>query len=88
MSLALPLSGSPIREMIDLEVLADMAHPGNRTKIPTFRQSLESGRAFLKADKAARSVFSYTLRADGSLWLLKVNKNGSWKCEWDFGKLV
>lgn len=88
MSLRLPLTGTKTREMLDMELLASLASAENRMKLPTFREALTSARKFLKAEKAARSIFSYTLRADGELWLLKVNRNGSWKMAWNFGKLV
>lgn len=88
MSLLLPPAGTAIRDLIDMEFLGSLGSVENRMKLPTFREALTSARKFLKAEKAARSTLSYTLRADGELWLLKVNKNGSWKALWNFGKLV
>jgi hypothetical protein len=88
MSLLLPPRGTELRDQIDVAHLAEIAQPANRVKLPTFREALIGARGTLRAEKAARSVFSYALRADGDLWLLKVNRNGSWKCAWNFGRLA
>jgi hypothetical protein len=85
--LRLPATGSKTRELIDLEFLGSLASFETRMKLPTFRQALASARAHLAAEKGVRSINSYTLRADGELWLIQTSRN-SWKCLWNFGVLI
>lgn len=87
MSLRLPLAGSKTRELIDLEFLGTLGSVENRMKLPTFRESLNQARAHLQAERVARSIISYTLRANGELWLIQVTRK-SWKRVWNFGALV
>jgi hypothetical protein len=82
MSLALPLSDSPIREMFDIRDLIDWRG------LPTFRQGLTSAKAFLAAEPAARSVNSIVIRADGEIWLIRIGKRGGWKRVWNFGNPI
>ena len=42
MSLALPTSNSPLRQLFDVADLAALASPSNRAQLPTFRQTVES----------------------------------------------
>jgi hypothetical protein len=85
--LRLPVIGNKTRELIDLEFLGSLASAETRLKLPTFRQSLASARTYLSAEKGVRSINSYTLRADGELWLIQVSRK-SWKCLWNFGALI
>lgn len=87
MSLRLPLSSSPIRELFDVRHLADLAAPANRSKLLGFRETILSARRTMESDKAIRSVHSICLRADGELWLIRVGPKGGWKKVWNFGKL-
>lgn len=86
MSLSLPLSSSPVRELFEVSHLAALAERGFR-EAPTFRAALTSGRAFLAAERSAKAVHTVTLRADGELWLIKVTPR-AWRRVWNFGRAV
>lgn len=84
MSLRLPPSGHPTRELFEVKQLAEAEQQRFRN-LPTFRDAVRAGRDFLKRDKAARSVHSLCLRADGELWLIRVGNRGGFDKVWNFG---
>jgi hypothetical protein len=82
MSLKLPASNSPIRELFDIADLADWH------KLPTFGQAWRGAKAFLQAEPAARAVHSIVIRATGEIWLIRVGKRGGWNRIWNFGNPI
>jgi hypothetical protein len=86
MSLLLPASDSPLRELFDVRDLANLDNAEGRASIATFRQALDGGREFLAGYMGAKSVNSICLRADGELWLIEVTRK-TWRRKWNFGKL-
>ena len=87
MSLALPLATSPLRQLFDVADLAEMASPANRSKLPNFRQSLNSAKDFFAVETSAKALNAVTLRANGELWLVEVKRSGAWRKLWNFGQL-
>lgn len=87
MSLALPTSSSPLRQLFDVADLAEMASPANRSKLPTFRQTVQSAKSFFAGETSAKAVNAVTFRANGELWLVEVKRSGAWRKLWNFGQL-
>lgn len=87
MSLVLPLSGSPVRELFDVAHLVEIADPANRAKLATFRECISNARKMYAGNKAIKAVHSFCLRANGELWLIRVGPRGGWKKVWNFGTL-
>lgn len=85
--LALPSSSSPLRALIDVAALAEMAAPENRSKLRTLRDAINSARAFLSAEPTAREVNAVCVTADGHLRLIRIGPKGGIKRLWDFGAL-
>ena len=85
--LSLPSSNSPLRSLFDVAELAVNAAPGNRQKMPTFRDARLKAPAFFAAEPAARSLTAIVARADGQLWLVRFGRKGGWQRLWNFGKL-
>lgn len=79
MSLVLPLQGTEVRAMFDTKDLA------NYKALPTFPDAKRSALAYLKAERAAKSVTSLVLRASGEIWLIHFGPRGGWKMLWNFG---
>ena len=82
MSLSLPVSNSPLRQMFEVN---DLVHWHN---LPTFREALFAARNFLAVDSAARSVNSLAVMADGTIRLLQVGKRGGVRRLWNFGSPI
>lgn len=78
MSLYLPLSDSPLREMFEVSALVEPM------KLPNFRDALQSCREAVK-QRNVRSAQALAIRADGNVWLIQVGKRGAWKKLWCFG---
>lgn len=87
MSLRLPPSDSPIRELIDLNQLASLSAPAERQKLPTLTQARELARRTFEADRAAKSVNILVLLMDGSLELVSYGPRGGRQTLWKFGQL-
>lgn len=87
MSLALPTSSSPLRQLFDVADLAALASPSNRAQLPTFRQTVQSAKSFFAVETSAKSLNAVTLRANGELWLVEVKRSGAWRKLWNFGQL-
>lgn len=85
--LSLPTSSSPLRQLFDVATLAEVASPANRSKLPTFRQTVQSAKEFFASETSAKSLNAVTLRASGELWLVEVKRSGSWRKLWNFGQL-
>lgn len=81
--LKLPAPTHPARQFFDVAHLAALLG-SEKSKLCGFRETLSSSRKFLATEKAARSVYAFTLRADGALWLVKVTPK-AWSKVWDFG---
>jgi hypothetical protein len=88
MSLRLPLSSSPVRELFDVADLATLGNFEGLRKLPTLRQALHAGREFLAANKAARSLHSIVLRGNGDVALIYVGPRGGWREVWNFGNPI
>lgn len=78
MSLSLPASNSPLREMFEVSSLV------SPMSLPTFRQALNSCQATVQQAGVA-TVQAIALRANGEAWLIQVGKKGGWKRLWNFG---
>jgi len=87
MSLALPLQGTALRELIDVQHLAEVADRANRDKLMTLVAARLSARQQMAADKAIRAIHMYVLMADGNLCLVRFGCRGGVKKLWTFGKL-
>lgn len=88
MSLALPASDSPVRALIDMELLASLGDSANVRRLPTYREAVNSSRATLVLDAAVHSVHTLALRADGELWLVRVSRRmQSAQRVWNFGRI-
>jgi len=87
MSLALPTSSSPLRQLFDVADLAALASPSNRAQLSTFRGTVQSAKSFFAGEPAAKSLNAVTLRANGELWLVEVKRSGAWRKLWNFGQL-
>jgi hypothetical protein len=85
-SLRLPLSGSAVRDLIDLNFLGSLAETKNQEKLPNYRLAIVKARNTIAENEAVRSVDTYCLRANGELWLIRVAAQ-HWTCLWNFGKL-
>jgi aspartate ammonia-lyase len=82
MSLLLPPLNSPLRDLFEVSMLADYM------KLPNFRQALTDARAYMKAEKAVRSVYVLCIRANGDIELLRVGPRGGWKPLFNFGNPI
>lgn len=87
MSLRLPLASSPVRESVDLTLLASLHSAEGRAKLPGFREALNGARNFLEKCQDAKSVTYHCLRADGQLWLVEFTRK-TWYRRWNFGSLT
>lgn len=82
MSLKLPLASSPLREKFDIFQLSEAGK--NPRSLPSFREALARGRAFLEHAPDVAAVNFIALRADGSISLVEI-KAGSFKHLFNFG---
>jgi hypothetical protein len=87
MSLALPLQGTAVRELIDVQHLAQVADPANRQHLVGLVQARLAARQMLAADRAMRSITMYVLVANGDLCLYRFGCRGGQKKLWNFGAL-
>lgn len=79
--LALPVTGSPLREMFEVQQLL------RPRELPTFRQCAHAARStFAASGPEVRAVNSVCLRADGAIELVKFGPKGGHKTMWKFGK--
>ena len=85
--LTLPPSSSPLRSLFDVESLAEMAAPSNRSKLRMLRDAVSSARQYLACESAAKEVNFVCLSADGTLQLVSVGKRGAVKRLWNFGAI-
>ena len=85
--LHMPLSDSPLRDLFDTADLVRLAHPDNRSDLPTFRQAVTAARRHLDLDPAARAAHGIGLCADGTLRLIRVGRRGGIARLWNFGKI-
>lgn len=87
MSLLLPLTGTPERELFDVRHLAEIASPANRDKLPGLMSALRAAVRTIRSDSAIKAVNTFVHRSNGELWLIEVNAEGEWKRQWNFGML-
>lgn len=88
MRISLPLPGSPVRELLDLDHLVEILHPAHRERLPWVFQAAADARRFLRQERAARAVHFVGLSADGDVALYRVGKRGGLKRLWRFGNLA
>jgi hypothetical protein len=84
MSLKLPASDSPIRELFDVGHLADVASPANRRNLPTLAQARRQAIQIFKAG-AAKSATFIVLRMNGTIGLVQFGNRGGVRHVWNFG---
>lgn len=82
MSIALPATDSPIRDLFDMQYLASVLAPRNRPFLPTLREALAQARQLDWTGIAARHYVC--TRADGSIILERVGPKGGHKTIWTF----
>ena len=87
MSLKLPASSSPLRELFDLADLAALTDVKNRMKLPNLQKAKFSARQMFSSDDAIRQVHMLVIRANGELHLMKFGPKGGTKKLWNFGVL-
>lgn len=87
MSLKLPVSSSPLRELFDVADLAALADIQVRMKLPNLQQAKMSARNTFANDNAAKQVNMLVVRANGELHLTAFGPRGGVKRLWNFGKL-
>ena len=87
MSLKLPASSSPLRELFDIADLAALADIQARTKLPTLQQAKMTARNVFATDNAVKQVNMLVIRANGELHLMKFGPKGGTKKLWNFGVL-
>ena len=87
MSLKIPASSSPLRELFDVADLAALADIQVRVKLPTLPQAKMSARNTFANDSALRQVNMLVIRANGELHLTALGPRGGVKRLWNFGKL-
>ena len=87
MSLKLPASSSPLRELFDVADLAALADVKNRLKLPNLQQAKFTARNIFSSDNAIRQVNMLVIRANGELHLMKFGPKGGTKKLWNFGVL-
>lgn len=80
----LPLTGSPLRQLFEVADL--VAITTGEQPVRPFGRALSSARAFLRDNKAARSVVFIALEAaTDNLCLYRVGNRGGHKRLWVFG---
>jgi hypothetical protein len=77
--LTLPPRNSEIREMFDMMDLAEK-------RWTTYAESRKAARSTFEKTKGIKSVNTLTIRADGSIHLIKWGPRGGKKIVWNFGK--
>lgn len=87
MSLRLPLSSSPLRELFDVADLAKLGDTAEVRKLPTYREAITRGREFLDSCPMARSICYLALLANGTLVLARVTRANA-RALWQFGKVA
>ena len=89
MSLLLPPSNHPARELFEVSDLATMCAPSNRQHLPTLPQAKRAAAAtFANAGGAIRAITSVVLHADGSVRLQQFGPRGGRVQKWNFGVLA
>lgn len=85
--LSLPSSSSTLRNLFDVEALAEIAAPANRSKLRTFREAVTSARQYMATERGAKAVNTICVCADGTLQLVRVGPKGGIKRLWNFGSI-
>ena len=81
MSIAIPVEGHPIRELIDMEQLAKL----DPRQLPGFVESKSNARNFFEREPAALSIHTIVHRADGAVELVTHHRKGATIRLWKFG---
>ena len=87
MSLSLPPSSSPIRQLFEVSDLAKLASVEERAKLPTHPQAVLAARRVFESETAAKAVHILVHRSTGELWLERFGPRGGWTRVWNFGSL-
>lgn len=89
MSLKIPVQGSAVRELIDMQQLAELTTESVR-QLPTLQQArAQAHEIFARARVQGGSVVSVNfvvLRADGLLQLVCIGPKGGYRVRWNFGR--
>lgn len=88
MSLKIPVQGSLVRELIDMQQLAELTTESVR-QLPTLPYAkAEARRIFARSADNVVSVNFIVLRADGMLQLVTIGPKGGHRIRWNFGRWV
>lgn len=86
MSLRLPPVGSPVRELFDMEQLAEAGMPGGRFKLPTLNEARRSGvKMIAESNGAIKAAHFLCHMADGAIFLVRIGAKGNAGGAWNFG---
>ena len=80
---SLPLNGSAVREMMDINEIAQILAPENRMKMLGLNQAISMSRKFLLQEKTAKSVNAVCMDANGKILFVQIKPN-SHKKLWCF----
>lgn len=84
MSINLPTTTNPTRELIDVASIVEMLSPVNRGKMPTLRQALASAASYFAVEPAAAAVHVVCIKASGAIVLERIGKRGGHRTLWTF----
>lgn len=93
---AIPTEGTKARELMgDISHVAELLHPDNRHKLPSFGEALRKGRRYMaEAGKSGASRVVFVCYGNcnvpsqyGRIILLSVGRRGGFRKEWTFGPI-
>lgn len=84
MSVNLPTTTNPTRQLIDVASIAETLSPVNRGKLPTLRQALTNAAAYFAAEPAAKAMHVVCRKANDTIVLERVGRRGGHKTIWTF----
>jgi len=84
MSINLPTTTDPTRQLIDVAIIAEMLSPVNRGKLPTLRQALASAAAYFAVEPVAEAILVVCIKASGAIVLERIGRKGGHKTLWTF----
>lgn len=79
MSLRLPPSASPLRELFTLDDLVDPF------RLPSLRRAYAAAKCHLRDEPAVRAVNALIMYVDGTVRLVRFGREGGIKVLWTFG---